>query len=485
MSGSIRLERKGLPGVLAVAGGFENDADNASSIYGMENLCRVIIPGYVWGRQPREAKKALAETYFNALIEALTTPLPESTKINQTTANTDADLIEIIGENNEDVLENFNDLFLNNKWGDGLPLVPPTPERVKWMLSGTSRSPSEVIGTVSPGMGVATVEKIAINAVMAGAKPEYLPVIIAAIEGITDEDFDALHMQSSTGNFTLAIFVTGPIGKEINMNSGIGYLGHGWRANSTIGRAVRLCLTNFGHVWPGISDMANVGRPSPHTFYTFAENQELSPWLPYHTDRGFKPEESCVTVSTVGGYGGFGVSHLIGRSAQEILNEIVRRISANRKIFALFRRGTANPAAHWSKHIIMLYPQLAEQFNKLGFDQERLTDYIYNRTCVPFEELGLDEVRGLQERLQGCLDGNMLYADQIPADRLDLFRNSLKPGGRVPVLISPKDINIVVAGTGSGVPGNVVWFSYIKAVYRWTSHQTKVIRGATLTKSGQ
>jgi hypothetical protein len=231
--------------------------------------------------------------------------------------------------------------------------------------------------------------------------------------------------------------------------------------------------------------MANVGRPSPHTFYTFSENEDFNPWEPYHVNRGFKPEESCVTVSTVGSYGGFGVNHLVGRSAQELLNNMVHGISQNRRIFTLFKRGTANPMAHWSKHIFVLYPQAAEELNNLGFTQERLTKHIYERTSIPFEEFGPDEVRSLQERIKGSIEGDMLFADMIPPDRLTVFQEALKPGGKIPVLITPKDIHIIVAGTASGVPGSVVWFSYIKAVYKWTSHQTKMIHGATLTKAGR
>jgi hypothetical protein len=484
VSGAVRLEELGIPGVLAVARGFEDDANTAADVNGMPVLRLVVIPGYIWGRQPREAKKPLAEAHFDELVDALLRSLSaEEKKPEQKKEGFEP--IEIVAESYEAIFEKFNQLFLDNRWGDGLPLVPPTPERVRWMLSGTNRSPEEVIGKVAPGNGIATIEKIAINAVMAGAKPEYLPVIIAAMEGLTDENFDVLHMQASTGNFTLAIIVTGPMGKEIKMNSGIGYLGHGWRANNTIGRAVRLCLLNFGYVWPGVSDMANVGRPSPHTFYTFAENEDFTPWEPYHVDRGFKPEDSCVTVSTVGGYGGFGVNHLIGRSPQELLNDMVHGISQNRRIFTLFRRGTANPMAHWSKHIFVLYPQAAEELNNLGFTQDRLANYIYERTSIPYEEFGPDEVRSLQERIEGSIEGGMLFADMIPPDRLPMFQDALKPGGKVPVLITPKDIHIVIAGSGSGVPGSVVWFSYIKAVYKRTSHQTKLIRGATLTKAGR
>jgi hypothetical protein len=482
--GAVRLEELGIPGVLAIARGFEDDANTAANVNGMPILRLVVIPGYVWGRQPREAKRPLAEAHFDELVDALLRPLSiEETK--PTIKKVKLQSVEVVAESQEAVMEKFNQQFLDNRWGDGLPLIPPTPERVKWMLSGTSRSPDEVIGKVTPGNGIATIEKIAINAVMAGAKPEYLPVILAAMEGLTDPDYDLLHMQASTGNFTLAIVVTGPIANEIGMNSSIGYLGHGFRANNTIGRTVRLCLLNIGYVWPGITDMANVGRPSSHTFYTFAENEDFNPWKPYHVDRGFKAKDSCVTVSTVGGYGGFSVNQLTGRTTPELLDSMVKSLSPHRRMFTLFKRGTANPAAHWSKHIITLYPQAATGLKNLGFTQEKLANYLYERTSIPFEEFGPDELKGMQDRIQGSIDADMLFADMIPKDRLAVFQEALKPGGKIPLLISPKDIHVLVAGTGSGVPGSVVWFSYIKAVYKWTSHQTKLIRGATLTKEGR
>jgi hypothetical protein len=485
VAGTVRLEKLGIPVVLAVAKGFEHDADRACYFNGMPTVRRVVIPGYVWGRQPREAKKPLAESAIDDLVDAMIRPLTPD-EINPAPEKDEESLepVKITAESYEAALEEFNQLFIDNRWGDGLFLVPPTQERVKWMLSGTSRSPDEVIGKVIPGNGIATIEKIAINAVMAGAKPEYLPVIIAAMEGLTDDDYDLLHMQASLGGFSLAIVVTGPIAKEINMNWGIGYLGHGWRANNTIGRAVRLCLINLGRVWPGANDMASVGRSSSHTFFTFAENADFSPWEPYHVGRGFKPEDSCVTVSTVGSYGGAGVSRLGGRTTQELLGNIVKTLSQNRRIFALFRRGTHEPEAHPSKHIMVLYPQAATELHELGFTGERLSDYIYERTSVPYEELGPDEINGIQERIKGSIEGALLFADTIPQDRLAVFQEALKPGGKVPVFISPKDLHFMVAGDAAGTPGSVVWMSYIKAPYKRTAHQTKLIRGATITKAG-
>ena len=128
---------------------------------------------------------------------------------------------------------------------------------------------------------------------MAGARPEYLPVILAAMECLAEES-TYTHMMSSEGSFTLMIMVSGPIAREINMNSGVGLLGHGWQANNTIGRAVRLSLINIGCLWPGEIDMALIGRPSSHTFYTFAENMELSPWETFNEGLGYQAEDSCV-----------------------------------------------------------------------------------------------------------------------------------------------------------------------------------------------
>jgi len=302
----MRLEKLGKPGVFVVTDNFGHDARSAADDTGMPTIRIVTVPAqeYYKHRITREEVKPIAVGAVPFMIEALTRPLtaqeaspkPKEIKMSQS--------FKMTAESYDLAVEKFNQSFLDNHWGDGLPLVPPTPKRIKWMLQGTNRSPQEVIGIVAPKNGVATIEKIAINAVMAGAKPEYLPVIIAAMEGLTDKNFDLLHVTTSSGSFTLLIMVNGPIAREINMNSGIGFLGYGWQANNTIGRAVRLSLINLGYLWPAENDMALIGRPSSHTFFTFAENEENSPWDPYHVSLGFKKENSCVTVSTIGSYEG-------------------------------------------------------------------------------------------------------------------------------------------------------------------------------------
>jgi len=315
---------------------------------------------------------------------------------------------------------------------------------------------------------------------MAGARPEYLPVIIAATECLVEQG-SFPHMMSSAGSFTLMIMVTGPIGKEINMNSGVGLPGHGWQANNTIGRAVRLGLINLGRLWPGEIDMALIGRPSSHTFYTFAENMEQSPWESFNEGLGYRREDSCVTLSTVGGAGA--AMRTCGGGVVEpwdvpsVLKELVRDVAGDRATFGQYKLGVANPMAHLRKHIIVIHPELAIILQRHGYrTKQSLRDYIYESTKVPYEELTPQEVQGIHDRLNTMPGGPFFANDAIPENQRMALRKALKPGGKVPV-VSPDDIHIVVSGS---IPGYSFGMSYSRS-----AHKTEIIRGATLTKSGR
>lgn len=180
-------------------------------------------------------------------------------------------------------------------WSDGLPVVPPTPARVERMLAGIRRSPSDLVGLVPPKMGRATIEKVAINAVMAGARPEYLPVIVAALEALLEEPFNLNGVNATTHNSAPLVVVNGPIARELDVNSGHNCFGPGWRANATIGRAIRLILQNLGGAVPGEQDKSTQGHPGKYT-YCIAENEGASPWPPFHVERGFQPDDDVVTV---------------------------------------------------------------------------------------------------------------------------------------------------------------------------------------------
>jgi hypothetical protein len=485
VAGTVKLEKLGKPGVFMVCNTFADDAKSAAADNGMPAVRRREISSAEFYKLRGDVQtiRPLVEGIFDALTNALTAPLtPAESSLAEQKGGDDAPAkITVKAESYRVALEEFNQMYLDNRWGDGLPLIPPTPDAVKWMLSGTSRNPNEVLGTINPKHGIATIEKIAINAVMAGAKPEYLPVIIAAMECLADETYDDLHILASAGSFNLLIIVSGPIATEIGMEAGIGFMGHGWRANNTIGRAIRLATLNIGHTWPGINDMALTGRVSPHTFYTFCENAEFSPWQPYHASRGFKAGDSCVTVASIHGesqlnhfYGG-----MIGTwTAPGVLDRMVEDLlRGNRR--SLFTWGTKGVGKYPGSgggalnHYIILFPELAAELKRMGFDQKKLQDEIYKRTSIPYEQLNPAERKAILTAMD---------LGVIPADRKAVFQAALNPGAKVPVLISPDDLHLFVAG---GAPGCAFSLTYPRVPpYTQTAIMTRLITGATLTKAG-
>jgi len=194
-----------------------------------------------------------------------------------------------------DDYEAFDALCAERRWSDGLPLVPPTPERVERALRHTQRAPHDLVAHIAPGFGQATVEAVAINVVMAGCKPEYLPVVIAAVEAVAERRFNLQGIQATTNPATPWIIVNGPAARAVGVNGGMNCLGQGTRANATIGRALRLVLQNVGGALPGGMDRATHGQPGKHTFCC-AENEAESPWAPLHVERGFEAAHSTVTV---------------------------------------------------------------------------------------------------------------------------------------------------------------------------------------------
>ncbi len=158
-----------------------------------------------------------------------------------------------------------SDLFYARGWTDGLPIVPPTLGRVEDMLRYATQPAQTVLGALDPLQGVATVEKIAVNAVMAGCAPSYLPVVIAAVEAIVEPDFNLRGVQTTDENVAPLLVVSGPIVKQLNLNASYGALGPGWKANATIGRALRLIMNNVGGGWPGAVSFAGIGQPGRYT----------------------------------------------------------------------------------------------------------------------------------------------------------------------------------------------------------------------------
>jgi hypothetical protein len=187
------------------------------------------------------------------------------------------------------------EFYYQQGWSDGLPLVPPSEESVQAMLAAGGLTGDEVLGTIDERNAIIPAEKVAINAVMAGCLPEYFPVVLAAVQALCHPEFHYHNPATSTGGSGLALIVNGPIGPALGINATNNVFGPGARANATIGRALRLVMMNVLNTRPGLLDKATLGTPAKYTL-CFAENEVGHPWVPLHVERGFRPEESTVTL---------------------------------------------------------------------------------------------------------------------------------------------------------------------------------------------
>jgi hypothetical protein len=204
---------------------------------------------------------------------------------------------------------------------DGLPVVPPTGERVRAAVGASGQPGDTLIGLVAPRLGRATVERIAVNAVMAGCRPEYLPAVIAGVEAVCDPDFSLVGVSGTTDAVAPLLILNGPARQTLGVNSGAGAFGPGWRANATIGRAVRLCWLNIGGAAPGVISMSTFSQPGRYS-YCIGENEEASPWEPLHVEHGFAPTQS--TVGAMAAESLQVVADTQHRTAREVLGTIAR-----------------------------------------------------------------------------------------------------------------------------------------------------------------
>jgi hypothetical protein len=258
---------------------------------------------------------------------------------------------------------------------DGLPVIPPTRERVERMLAATGRDRAEVLGEMPPNYGRLTVEKAAINAVMAGCRPEYLPVVVAAAECACDPAFNLHGVATSTHFSAPLIVVHGPIRTRIGINSSFGVFGPGFRANATIGRALRLLMINIGGAKPGDISMSTFGHPGRYT-YCIGEHEEASPWPPYHVARGLPPGSSAVTLFA--GEGPHGVSDHASRTAKSLAGSLGWSMAGlwNSKHFPLY-----------SHTMLLVGPEHARTFAEDGWTREDLARYLYENIRVPYRTL--------------------------------------------------------------------------------------------------
>ena len=313
------------------------------------------------------------------------------------------------------------EFMFDQGFSDGLPLVPPTPERVMRMLSGTRRDPQEVIAVMPPNMGEVTVEKVAINAVMAGCKPEYMPVINAVVEAICTDEYNIHGVMATTMGASPVIVVNGPIRHELDMNMQLGALGQGSRANATIGRAVRLLVRNMGGARPGGTERSTLGNPMKFTM-CFAEWEERNPWSPLHVERGFAAEDSVVTVFTM------------TSGPTLIVDQESRSASQLAGTMGLCLEAAFNPKAHFATDcLLVVVPEHVDTLLRDNYSKADLRQRIQEVTARPIRELVANEVSGSGFKRE--------MAATMTDEQLDK---------KLPKFRTDEDIHIVVAGAEAG-----------------------------------
>ncbi|GJM39045.1 MAG: hypothetical protein DHS20C19_24120 [Acidimicrobiales bacterium] len=316
-------------------------------------------------------------------------------------------------------LEDDWEAMWDRGWSDGLPVVPPTEARVLRMLEGTTRSPGDIVAVVPPNLVECTVEKVAVNAVMAGCKPEYLPVVLAALEAVCTDEFNMHGVLATTMSVGPIYVVNGPIRREIGMNSGINVLGHGNRANSTIGRAVQLLVRNLGGGQPGGVDRSTQGNPGKLGL-CFAEDEEGSYWTSYAEDRGFDP-----SVSTVTAY--------CGEGPRIIIDQLDRAPESLTRLLARAMLATNSPRmAIGMDAMLVISPEHQARYRDAGWDKARF------RAALD-EELMIDA--------DSILRGKEGMAEGFP---------ELPAGTRVPKFHPELGVQIVHAGGGAGLFSSVI-----------------------------
>ena len=313
------------------------------------------------------------------------------------------------------------EFMFDQGFSDGLPLVPPTPERVMAMLAGTSRDAQEVLGEMAPNMGVVTVEKVAINSVMAGCKPAYLPVVLAATEAILTDDYNIHGVMATTMGASPVLVVNGPIRHRIGMNMGLGSLGQGNRANLTIGRALRLVVRNIGGAKPGETERSTLGNPMKLTM-CFAEWEERNPWSPLHVERGFSKDESVVTVFTMSS-GPTLIVDQDSRSASQLAGTLGQGLQA-----------VMSPKAYGATDcLLVVVPEHVDTLMRDNYSKADLRQRIQEVSARPLRELVADARSGT-----GIKSEMAAQMDEATLNKLvSKFR-------------SDDDIHIVVAGSEAG-----------------------------------
>jgi hypothetical protein len=417
-----RIEKKGIPTFSITRQGFTGVVSSAFLAAGFsfdapqfEFPSNMFLPG---------SDLSPVEQNIEKVIHGLTQWAPRVTGSAAKRTGTPSK-VSMEGPDYCEAVHRMNALFLKNRWGDGLPLLPATEERVAWLLTGTDLSRDTVIGKVMPSGRTAMVETLAVNLAMTGGRPEYLPVMIAALKAFLDPRFRHQIMQPTTCSVNLAAIVNGPIGNQIRVNAGYGCLGPdpGHPAGACIGRAIRLTQQNVGQAIPGSGTMAIYGGPLRFANAVFAEDQEGLPagWEPLHVERGFPKDSNVITLHAVAS--AINVTSLHASTEQtalEALHHFARIMGSDYgNIFLNYYENSA-------PGIVIMPRGIAQGIAAAGFSKKKVKEFLWEHTKFPWSIVTSDS--DLYRRAK------------------DTMQQHVPPGEPWPIAIKPDNLLIVVAG---------------------------------------
>jgi hypothetical protein len=320
-------------------------------------------------------------------------------------------------------------------WSDGLPVIPPTPERVQRMLQYCDRDLETPVIRIPPRFGAATPIRIAANAVMAGCRPEYFPLVLLALEALAEEPYNLYGTQATTHPCTPFLIFNGPIATEVGLNAGQNAMGNYFRANAAIGRAVRLALVNIGAAIPGVGDMATAGTPAKFTFCV-AENEAASPWEPLHVERGFPKEATAVTVLAAEG------PHNVNDHESITATGILAMIAGTMTITG------SNNAYYTGQPCVAFGPEHAQTVAGGGFSKSHVRKWLFERATLPLSRFSEETI---ERRFRRKL------AEQYSNAPLD---------AAVRMFQKPEDLIVIVTGGAGKHSAYIPTFGNTRAVTR-------------------
>jgi hypothetical protein len=402
---AVEIERRGIPTVTVFSTAFATAARKQAAGRGMADLPLARIP-----HPMHTARRNVVAERADAVVDTLADRL---TSHSQDAA--EAQIADRFDGSND--LDDQEMLFARG-WTDGLPVVIPTAAKVAAMVVASGRDAADRIGSIPPRWRGATIEKIAINAVLAGCRPEYFPVVLAAIDALLDDDCQLYGIQTATNTTAPLLIVNGPLAQELDINARGNVFGQGARANATIGRAVQLVLRNIGGDIPGETDMSTHGQAGKFSA-CIAEAESDSPWAPFHVDAGFAAADSTVTV--IGASAPQNIFTYGCETGQDVLEHFIGATLGLGHNNIIFPTGP----------LFVVSPEHAATMARDGIGKKDIQSAVFERARIPLTRFAKRSVEGLRHR------------------RARWFAEVGDPN-HIGIADRPEDIHIIVAG-GAGI----------------------------------